>query len=211
MRLSVRHLTRYAYDPPPRAALRLAFSAALCLPGRDRVARGREWRSGCLHFVNGLGEGEAIWTSLAPQSAIEIVAEGVVEASDSSGIVRGLADATRPAMFLQPTALTEADDAIVALAKKAKSRIRSPRCTGSPMQCAMRSITRPPPPITPPPPPKRSPKAPGVARITRIFSLPARAPSACRLVTSPATSRPVLTAITKPMHGRKPMSLIWAG
>lgn len=122
MRLAVRHLTRYAYDPPAaRAALRLKL-----FPPRFASQAVREWRVAVNgeavepNFVNGLGEGEAIWTSLLPQSAIEIVAEGVVDASDSSGVVRGLADATRPAMFLQPTALTEANDAIVALAKKAK-------------------------------------------------------------------------------------------
>ncbi len=121
MRLAVRHLTRYAYDPPAaRSALRLKL-----FPPRFAAQDVRAWRVSVngeaveQNFVNGLGEGEAIWTSLLPQSQIEILAEGVVEASDSSGVVRGLADATRPAMFLQPTALTEADEAIIAMAKKA--------------------------------------------------------------------------------------------
>lgn len=124
MRLTVRHLTRYAYDPPAaRAALRLKL-----FPPRFASQAVHEWRVSVNgqavepNFVNGLGEGEAIWTSLAQQNAIEILAEGLVEAADSSGVVRGLADTTRPPMFLQPTALTMADAAIVAMAQKAKAQ-----------------------------------------------------------------------------------------
>lgn len=122
MRLTVRHLTRYAYDPPAaRAALRLKL-----YPPRFASQAVQAW---AVHvngaeiapmLINGLGEGESIWTAHQPQAAIEILAEGVVEASDSAGIVRGLADASRPAMFLRATSLTQADAAIVALAEGAR-------------------------------------------------------------------------------------------
>ena len=119
MRLSVRHITRYAYDPPAeRAALRLRL-----YPPRFASQAVQTWAVSVNDIAiapmltNGLGEGESIWSANAPQSAIEIIAEGVVEAAEASGVVRGLADHTRPAMFLRETALTAPDDAIVALAE----------------------------------------------------------------------------------------------
>lgn len=119
MRLAVRHITRYAYAPPvARAALRLRL-----FPPRFKTQALNEWRVSVNGetiepmFTNGLGEGEAVWASAGPQSAIEVMAEGVVEVDDSAGVVRGLSDVTRPAMFLRETHLTKPDDAIRALAQ----------------------------------------------------------------------------------------------
>ncbi|HRP11711.1 MAG TPA: transglutaminase family protein [Terricaulis sp.] len=122
MRLAVRHLTRYAYDPPAeRAALRLRL-----YPPRFRSQAVEAWRVSvngeeiAPMLTNGLGEGESIWTAHAPQGLIEIVAEGVVEAQEASGVVRGLADHTRAPMYLRGTPRTAADEAIVALAQGAR-------------------------------------------------------------------------------------------
>lgn len=122
MRLAVRHLTHYAYDPPAeRAALRLRL-----YPPRFASQVVESWRVSVngaelsQMFANGFGEGESIWTAHEALGAIDIIAEGVVEARDSAGVVRGLADATRPAMFLGSTALTAPDAAIVALAQGAR-------------------------------------------------------------------------------------------
>lgn len=122
MRLSVLHTTRYAYDPPAaRAALRLKL-----YPPRLASQNVREWRvtvNGAEiapMFVNGLGEGESIWTAHAAQSQIEITAEGVVDVEDSAGVVRRLSEAARPGMFLRDTALTTPNDAIRALAESAR-------------------------------------------------------------------------------------------
>jgi transglutaminase-like putative cysteine protease len=118
MRLSVRHITRYEYDPPvQRASLRLKL-----YPPRFASQQPEAWSVSvngapiAPHFTNGLGEGESIWTSGDPHSALEILAEGMVNVSDSAGVVRGLADITRPAMFLRATSLTTPDAAIKALA-----------------------------------------------------------------------------------------------
>lgn len=117
MRLSVRHVTRYAYElPVQRASLRLKL-----FPPRFATQAPLDWAVAVngvkieALYANSLGEGESIWSSREPQSAIEIVAEGAVDVSDAAGVVRGLADQTRPAMFLSPTTLTAPDAAIKAL------------------------------------------------------------------------------------------------
>jgi len=118
MRLSVRHITRYEYEPPAqRSALRLRL-----YPPRFSAQAPGAWTVSvngapvAPQFTNGLGEGESVWTSGDPLGAIEIVAEGVVDVADVAGIVRGLADHTRPAMYLRETPLTAPNDAIRALA-----------------------------------------------------------------------------------------------
>lgn len=121
MRLSVRHITRYAYAPPTSgAALRLKL-----FPPRFEGQAPLDWRVAVNGaeiaplFTNARGEGEAIWTAPEPQAEIEIVAEGAVETEGRAGVVRALADVTRPSMYLRETPLTAADDAIRALAEGA--------------------------------------------------------------------------------------------
>ena len=123
MRLSVRHLTRYGYDPPAlRAALRLKL-----FPPRLESQTVQSWTVTVNGtpveplYRNGLGESESIWTAQAPLGAIEILAEGVVETRDAAGVARGLVDHTRPGMYLRETALTQPDAAIAALAQGARA------------------------------------------------------------------------------------------
>jgi transglutaminase-like putative cysteine protease len=122
MRLSVRHITRYDYETPvQRASLRLRL-----YPPRFDTQAPVAWRVAVNdtpvepHFINSVGEGESTWTADGPLRTIEVVAEGAVDVSDAAGLVRGLVDQTRPAMFLRKTLLTEADDAIKTLADVAR-------------------------------------------------------------------------------------------
>lgn len=121
MRLTVRHVTRYAYEP---AAQRVALRLKL-YPPRFDAQTVREWRvtvngdAVAPMFVNGLGDGEASWSTRTPIDLIEIVAEGEVETMDRAGVSRGLAEQARPGVFLRATPLTGADDAILALAETA--------------------------------------------------------------------------------------------
>ena len=121
MRLTVRHTTTYAYDPPAdRCALRLRL-----YPPSFASQRVLKWAVS----VNGqvvpplmttaTGDRESIWTKASAGAEIVVLAEGEVEIEDTAGVVRGLKDATRPQMFLRPTPLTEADAKIEALAKGA--------------------------------------------------------------------------------------------
>ncbi|MEZ6029364.1 MAG: transglutaminase family protein [Hyphomonadaceae bacterium] len=118
MRLTVRHATTYTYDPPAeRCALRLRL-----FPPSFDSQRVKSWSVS----VNGhalpallstaTGDREAIWTCQSPGEEVAIVAEGEIETADTAGVVRGLRETVRPAIFLRPTLLTESDKRIEALA-----------------------------------------------------------------------------------------------
>jgi len=118
MRLTVRHATTYTYDPP---AERCALRMRLYPPSFDSQ-RVKSWTVS----VNGqalpallstaTGDREAIWTCHGAGEEIAIVAEGEIETADTAGVVRGLRETVRPAVYLRPTPLTEADKKIEALA-----------------------------------------------------------------------------------------------
>ncbi len=122
MRLSIRHTTTYAYDPPvERVALRLKL-----YPSQFEGQQANDWSIS----VNGarvpalltgaFGDRESIWCATSPQEQVEVIAEGVVDTVDASGFVKGLREAARPGVFLRETPLTRPDDAIRALAGGAK-------------------------------------------------------------------------------------------
>lgn len=121
MRLTIRHVTTYDYDPPAeRCALRLRL-----YPAPYEALRVLNWSVS----VNGQdvapllttasGDRESLWTCQGAQSKLEIVASGNVETMDASGLVRGLRDSVRPGVYLRETPLTAADDRIAKLAEAA--------------------------------------------------------------------------------------------
>ena len=118
MRLSIRHATTYAYDPPAeRCALRLRL-----YPPSFDSQRVISWKVS----VNGqvvpallstaTGDRESIWTAAAGGAEVAIVAEGEIETRDAAGVVKGLKDTVRPQVYLRPTPLTETDKRIEELA-----------------------------------------------------------------------------------------------
>ncbi len=118
MRLTIRHATTYSYDPP---AERCALRVRLFPPSFDGQ-RVHAWTVS----VNGqplqallttaTADREAIWTCHGAGDEIAVVAEGEIETQDTAGVVRGLREAVRPAVFLRTTPLTETDKKIDALA-----------------------------------------------------------------------------------------------
>lgn len=119
MRLTVRHLTRYAYDVPvQRAALRLKL-----FPSRFASQAVLQWSVSVNGvgvaplFTDQYGDGEAIWTSSEGLNAIDILAEGAVETSSAAGVVRGLPEPARPGLFLRTTSLTTASAQLEDLAR----------------------------------------------------------------------------------------------
>ncbi len=118
MRLTVRHATTYAYDPPAdRCALRLRL-----YPPGFTSQRVFDWKVS----VNGktipalmttaTGDKESIWTKSDVGEEVLVLAEGEVEVDDTAGVVRGLRETVRPQVFMRPTPLTETDDRINKLA-----------------------------------------------------------------------------------------------
>jgi transglutaminase-like putative cysteine protease len=122
MRVIIRHLTHYTYEPKAaRAALRLKL-----FPARFASQRVLDWQvrvngeTVAPLFVNGMGDEETIWTAKAPVSGLEVTAEGIVETEDAAGVLSGFAQAARPGVFLRSTALTTPDEAIRAFAQTAR-------------------------------------------------------------------------------------------
>lgn len=114
MRLSIRHVTTYAYEPATdRCALRLRLYPSVY--DAQRVLRWTVSVNGqpvAPLLTTALGDREALWTSQTPLENLEIVAEGEVETTDVAGVVRGLRDTVRPGVFLRETPLTAPDDRI---------------------------------------------------------------------------------------------------
>jgi transglutaminase-like putative cysteine protease len=119
MRLAIRHLTRFAYDPPAdRCAMRLRL-----YPSTFAAQKVKAWKvtvNGAAVpalLTTGFGDKEAIWSCEGPSELVEIEASGEVETSDVAGFVKNLKEAARPGVFLRTTPLTEADARIETLAK----------------------------------------------------------------------------------------------
>ncbi len=118
MRMSIRHLTRYRYEPDAAlAALRLKLWPPASV-GQTPV----DWRV----TVNGepvepivtdaQGDQIALWHAHSPTGEIEIIAAGQVETSDTAGVLKELAQRARPGVFLRGTPLTMPSESIRALA-----------------------------------------------------------------------------------------------
>ena len=124
MRLTIRHLSTYLYDPPAdRVAMRLKL-----YPSRFEGQSTVEWRvtvNGVVVnplLMSGFGDEEGLWLDHRRPEEAEIIAEGVVETEDKAGLVRGL-PANPPAnIFLRETRLTRSDKAIEAIAASAARR-----------------------------------------------------------------------------------------
>ena len=119
MRLVVRHLSSYRYDPPAeRAAIRLKV-----FPSQFEGQNAAEWRVTVNDepvapmLMSGFGDEEAIWLQHSACEQIEIIAEGVVETEDKAGVVKGLPRTPPVGVFLRSTSLTKPDDDIRALAE----------------------------------------------------------------------------------------------
>lgn len=108
MRLVVRHQTVLDYAPPASAVaikLRLfpaSFETQRVLEWRVSVD-GTEIRPGSR---NGYGEAVAQWMHAGERETLTVVAEGIVDAFDAAGVVKGLAGSCPAAVYLRETDLT---------------------------------------------------------------------------------------------------------
>lgn len=120
MRIGIRHATTYRYEETANYAvqsLRLtpsAFAAqtieswTIKAPGIEKAAT----------FTDGFGNQVHLITVHEKHDSITIEVDGVVETADSAGMIQGLKERAPLPLFLRETSLTEADDAVKALAKE---------------------------------------------------------------------------------------------
>lgn len=123
MDLTIRHLTRYSYEPEAaEAAMRLKL-----YPPEMTGQRVVDWSvtvngAACapLHR-DGCGDRFGLWRAPAAVDAVEIIATGQIATSDTNGVVQGLASVARAPAFLRDTALTDPGPEIAALAEQAQA------------------------------------------------------------------------------------------
>lgn len=122
MRLRVRHVSVYDYDPPAeRVSMRLKL-----FPSRFVGQATIDWRVSVNGkevpplLTSGFGDQQALWTNHYRTSSVEIVAEGEVETEDKAGLVTGLTASPPVGIFLRETPLTQVDAAIGKLAAAVK-------------------------------------------------------------------------------------------
>jgi len=123
MLLSIRHVTTYTYDP---GATRLALRLRL-FPAQITAQTPIDWsvtvngEAPSARIANSFGDEEAIWHSKGDVSEIEVIAEGKVQTTDTTGLVKDWRMAASPAVFLRDTPLTIAEETIKALAESVSS------------------------------------------------------------------------------------------
>jgi transglutaminase-like putative cysteine protease len=122
MRLTVRHRTAYAYDAPISYAIQTLRLTPRSYEGLDVLrwhVRG-ESRRPLPGFVDGYGNLTHTHTVNRPHTRAMVIVEGLVETRETHGVVRGAAEPLPPPFYLRRTRLTEPDEAIGALAERAR-------------------------------------------------------------------------------------------
>ncbi len=123
MRLSVDHVTRYRYDRPVRGLVqshRLTpsvfqgqklISWEILVEGGDAPAvRGAD-------FTDGAGDRIQGWSLAGPLSEVAVTVRGIVETSDTAGILKGNRELIHPCVYKRETAMTAGSAALSALAE----------------------------------------------------------------------------------------------
>lgn len=120
MRIRISHTTTYRYETPPSSVtqtLRLT-------PRNDDNQYIVDWRlelsndSQLTQQEDAFGNIIHTFTAISPGEELRINVEGVVDAQDSDGMVRGTIERFPVSLYLRPTPLSQPDDAITAFAEK---------------------------------------------------------------------------------------------
>lgn len=121
MRLSVRHGTVYQFDAP----MRFVTQSHRLTPVSTGCQRVESWTvaaDGAVFgagFTDGAGDAVNTMTVQGPVARIEIVVEGVVETTDTAGVLRGHHEIIHPLVYLQPTSFTKPSRRLLDLADTA--------------------------------------------------------------------------------------------
>jgi transglutaminase-like putative cysteine protease len=119
MRFSIRHEFKYTYDSP----VRLSTQYLRLVPRDTSRQKVLDWKldtpNPALCTTDGFGNVLHVLTIDKPASEIAIVAAGAVETASTSDQPSDFTGVPLPALvFLRPTALTRADESLVAFAEK---------------------------------------------------------------------------------------------
>lgn len=123
MRLSVDHITRYSYERPVRGLVQShrltpsvfqgqrVISWEISVKGCDAAAvRGAE-------FTDGAGDRIQGWSIAGPLTDLSVTVRGLVETSDTAGMLKGYREMINPCAYKRETAMTAASAALSDLAE----------------------------------------------------------------------------------------------
>ncbi len=121
MRLSVRHTTTYHFDAP----MRFVTQSHRLTPSTCDSQRVMEWNVTAegaafgASFRDGAGDRVTTMTIEGPVERVDVRVEGVVETTDTAGILRGHREVISPRAYLRSTQMTKANGALGDLAEAA--------------------------------------------------------------------------------------------
>lgn len=121
MRLTVRHSTTYSFDQPMRFVTQSHRLTPTTHAGQSVIdwAVTAEGATFGASFVDGAGDRVTTMTIGGPVRQIEVVVEGTVKTSDTSGILRDHRELIWPKVYLQPTAVVHPNQPLRALSEAA--------------------------------------------------------------------------------------------
>ncbi|SLN40240.1 Transglutaminase-like superfamily protein [Pseudoruegeria aquimaris] len=118
MRLTIDHTTRYLYEQPQR---RITQSLRLT-PAQLKSQKILSWDISSdgaqigARFVDGAGDVVLLLTKGTNVESVEIRVQGVVDTTDTAGVLTGLKESIPPLAYLRDTPLTAPSEALRALA-----------------------------------------------------------------------------------------------
>jgi transglutaminase-like putative cysteine protease len=119
MRIRVRHLSIYRYDPPAAGVIQTLRLTPRNHHGqyvmRWRIELSTDARLN--EHEDAFGNITHAFTADGPFSELGVLVEGEVETQDTHGVVRGTVERFPPSLYLRETPLTTADAAIAAFAQ----------------------------------------------------------------------------------------------
>ncbi len=119
MRLHIRHETFYDYETPLHYSVQRLYLTPLNFDAQKVV----EWKisapgiEGALSYLDGFGNRVHLNTYQNVEGPISLIAEGIVDVTDVSGVVKNLPCPAPDAIFLRQTASTRPSEAMAAMAQ----------------------------------------------------------------------------------------------
>jgi transglutaminase-like putative cysteine protease len=123
MHVRIHHSTTYRYDPPVAGAIQLLRVTPRDFNGQH-VARWRIELSADTRLTpheDAFGNVTHVFNVTGPLAELRVDVEGEVETHNTHGIISGAVERFPPRLFLRPTGLTAADEAIRDFAERARA------------------------------------------------------------------------------------------
>jgi transglutaminase-like putative cysteine protease len=126
MRLHIRHETFYAYETPLSYSVQRLYLTPQSFDAQKVV----EWKitapgiEGALTYLDGFGNRVHLNTYQNIDHPVSVIAEGLVDVTDASGVVKNLPCPAPDSIFLRQTSATRPSPAILAMLEKINAKGR---------------------------------------------------------------------------------------